>query len=54
MRPTKVKKMIEITTNQIKSIAMIGFDALKGPVLEWNISIAKDFEMELENFFPQF
>ncbi len=49
-----VKRKMEMTTDQVKKIAMIGFDTLKGPIIEWNKSLAKDFEVDLEKFCTPF
>ena len=45
---------MEITSNQVKSIAMIGFDTLKGPVIEWEKCLAKDFELDIQQFCTPF
>ncbi|NVM54913.1 MAG: DUF977 family protein [Candidatus Helarchaeota archaeon] len=45
---------MELTTDQIKSIAMIEFDTLKGPVVEWKKTLAKDFELDIDKFCTPF
>jgi len=45
---------MEITSNQVKSIAMIGFDTLKGPVIEWQKCLTKDFELDIQQFCTPF
>jgi predicted HTH transcriptional regulator len=45
---------MEITTNKIKSIAMIGFDTLKGPVIEWKKQLTADFSVDIDQFCTPF
>lgn len=45
---------MDLTTDQVKSIAMIGFDTLKGPIVEWKKTLAKDFELDLDQFCTPF
>ncbi len=45
---------MDLTSDQVKSIAMIGFDTLKGPVIEWKKNLAKDFEIDLNQFCTPF
>lgn len=45
---------MELTTDQVKSIAMIGFDTLKGPVVEWNKKISQDFSLDIAQFCTPF
>lgn len=45
---------MELTTSQIKSIAMIGFDTLKGPIVEWNKTLSQDFELDVKQFCTPF
>ena len=49
----EVEKM-ELTTNQVKSIAMIGFDVLKGPIVEWEKRLTNDFELDINQFCTPF
>ncbi|MHA1277882.1 MAG: DUF977 family protein [Candidatus Helarchaeota archaeon] len=46
--------MLDLKTEQIKSIAMIGFDTLKGPVVEWRKNLANDFEVDIHQFCTSF
>ena len=46
--------MMDLTTDQVKTIAMIGFDTLKGPVIEWEKNLAKDFEVDVNQFCTPF
>ncbi len=49
-----VNYKMELTTNRIKSIAMIGFDTLKGPVVEWEKNFSKDFQLDINQFCTPF
>ncbi|TFG05892.1 MAG: DUF977 family protein [Promethearchaeota archaeon] len=45
---------MEINSDQVKSIAMLGFDTLKGPIIEWNKLLAQDFTLDLNQFCTPF
>ncbi|MFX1294428.1 MAG: DUF977 family protein [Promethearchaeota archaeon] len=41
-------------TDQVKSIAMIEFDILKGPTIEWKKNLTQDFEINIDQFCTPF
>lgn len=45
---------MDLTTDQIKSIAMIGFDTLKGPIIEWKKNLTKDFKVDVDQLCTPF
>ena len=45
---------MELSTDLVKSIAMIEFDTLKGPVVEWEKQITNDFELDVNKFCTPF
>lgn len=45
---------MELTADQVKSIAMIGFDVLKGPIVEWEQRLTSDFELDINQFCTPF
>ena len=50
----KVKNKMDLTAENIKSIAMIGFDTLKGPIIEWKKNLAPDFQVDVDQFCTPF
>jgi hypothetical protein len=54
MQRMRVKRKMDLKTEQIKSIAMIGFDTLKGPVIEWRKNLTQDFELDVNQFCTPF
>ncbi|MHA1264189.1 MAG: DUF977 family protein [Candidatus Helarchaeota archaeon] len=45
---------MELTIDRVKSITMIGFDTLKGPIIEWTKNLTKDFEIDVNQFCTPF
>ncbi len=45
---------MEFKSDHVKSIAMIGFDTLKGPIIEWEKNLTKDFELDVNQFCTPF
>ena len=54
MQLKMVNKKMELTADHVKSIAMIGFDTLKGPIVEWNKKLSQDFELDINQFCTPF